>query len=327
MRYERSSSASGRTTYICDADAAVADLRELAGAIETPILVANGTIFEPGRVTLEPEQLRTADYKVVLAFDSEALTSRAEALGLSLNELVYAVFVDNLVLARRQTVTTRPFNSLPPVMELPLSSQISALKSPRGFDLRVIAHVDEGSSAQHSSGLRKGTWFSSSKFEVRPVTTPFRFLPHPLTEDVRRQHKLPRETLSYTHVVGDLFECESLSDAIEVYIDAEILELLSEAPRSDASLSFQVMFATQILAGVLNQIALQSVTHAGFNSTLLADNTSPATRLVSNVAQANKLEPESLLVTLTSNAASANAMAQAYLGARKRVSLALRELV
>lgn len=326
MRSE-TSSATGRTTYVCDADSTVAGIRELARAIEDPALVVDGTPFEPGRVTLEPEQMGQTNLKLVMAFDPEALASQAAALGLSLDGLTYQVLVDNLVLARRHTLIAGTFGSLPPVAEWELSSQLSALQSLRGFDVRVIAYVDEGSNGKGSSDLRKGSWFLSAKFEVRPVAAPFRFLPHPLTEDVRRRHKLPREALSYTHVIGDLFECEALTDAIEVYIDAEILELLGEAPQSDASLSFQVMFAAQILAGVLNQIAIQAMTHGGSDLILGADQSSPAGRLISNVAQANSVDPEALLAALTMNAASANAMAQAYLGARKRVSLALRELV
>lgn len=315
----------GHTTFVCHADEQVDNLRALSQVFEVPLLTVGAHHHPPGRIHLNDGQAIEESTNLTLAADVENLNEVVASLDLLKTDLHLRIYVDNLLLSRREEVVSTSFDALGTFnsWEIPKSTQ--ALHSRRGFDIRLIAYLQTPSEASVRWGTNPGTWVLAHKFEVRPLTAAFRFAPHPLNKEIRTALGISRDALSHVQLSGDVLDCDSLVDITDVYIDEEVLELLAEAPDSAASLSFQVLFAAQVLTAIIGEITVKLNETKG---SLPANfDRSGAGRLLRDVAISNGLQVHELVDTLLQDSSRSSTYVQSLLQARKRVALAVREMV
>lgn len=87
-----------------------------------------------------------------------------------------------------------------------------------------------------------GTWLTRRDFHIRPESQDLSFSPKPLTDEVRASFNLPKNSLRYIRVSNPL-KVEDLSDAVDVYVDDEILERLIAKEDTSFSIQFQTDLA------------------------------------------------------------------------------------
>ena len=315
----------GNTTFVCHANDQIDTLRSVAQAFDLPLLTIAKHHHPPGRVSVDQGQELGDSPILTLAVDVERLNHLVTAVGLKTADFQFRVLVDHLLLARREVVASISLDGLNGFNSWTLSTDLDALGSARGYDIRLIAYLEKDRKTKAGLRAAPGMWILTHKFEIRPTAAQFRFAPHPLTKDVRSSLGIPRDTLSHTQLSGNVLDCDSLADITDVFIDEEVLELLAESPNSAASISFQVMFATQVLTAIVNEVVVQL--HDSGESHLIDVEQTSAGRLIRDVARANGIDVPTLVQALLKNSSLSSTYVQALLQARKRVALAVREMV
>jgi len=102
---------------------------------------------------------------------------------------------------------------------------------------------------------RRGTWLARTRFTIGNTIEGLGFRPIPLTADLRRELGLDPQTVKFARLNpynGQLLESETLDDFLEFYVDADLLQMLSAAPRQAHSVFLQTdIFLTAVQFVVL----------------------------------------------------------------------------
>lgn len=85
---------------------------------------------------------------------------------------------------------------------------------------------------------RKGTWLAHASFEVSTDVGDVGFTPLELTDEIKTLHGIPKETIRYV-VVDAITDPDQSNDAVQLYVDPEVLAELAVHPRSLAAVNFQ----------------------------------------------------------------------------------------
>ena len=124
------------------------------------------------------------------------------------------------------------------------------------FELAVVLQQQLGSVV--GMPWRLGTWILRSSFSLGNPLEGFGFTPLPLTKEKRIELGIGPETFKFAKKsdFNDLFESETLDDYIEFYVDEEILNRLSAAPRNAQSAFIQ----TEIFLSAIEFVVLAAST-------------------------------------------------------------------
>jgi hypothetical protein len=98
-----------------------------------------------------------------------------------------------------------------------------------------------------------GTWLSKQTFYVSPEREDTSFSPEELTDAIRVQFKLPTGTLRYVSVEGAL-DADTIGDAVHVYVDGVVLNLLLANPNEPLAQQLQIELAIQAMDVVAGTI-------------------------------------------------------------------------
>jgi len=108
---------------------------------------------------------------------------------------------------------------------------------------------------------RKGTWLAKAQFHVKTDLGSVGFTPLELTEEVRKDHELAKDTIRFALVEEPLAPGVAL-DGIRVFIDPVIMAELAANPGTGASRAFQIeLFLMAMSAAIYEgsrQLALDS---------------------------------------------------------------------
>lgn len=167
--------------------------------------------------------------------------------------------VDLVLVAESGFLRSRMIVYRMPISQVARRTELTAWKGPRedvmmdrkhGFEIGAFFVLNREIPAKALRPRRLGTILSESRFSIRPNRMGFGLLPQPLTDKVRADNGLSNGTVLFVEQRGDLFDAESLDDAIAVYIEEEIHSDLGRLRTREAKL-LQASFAIQALGQLI----------------------------------------------------------------------------
>lgn len=139
-----------------------------------------------------------------------------------------------------------------------LSLTPSEVSRPRGLSLphngfQIELAVILNSHLRQRPGLpfRLGTWLARIKFRIASPTEGLGFSPIPLTDELRADLRLDKQTATFARVnpaQPDIRDATNLDDFVEYYVDEQLLNRMSANPRHPQSALVQ----TEIFLGAVN---------------------------------------------------------------------------
>jgi hypothetical protein len=225
------------------------DAERLAGEI-----VAGSTIRVPA------EQLQTR--RIVLSGLNENLADAISRDLVDLKEVddsnVELIIVASSSYLKKTEVLRRcrvsSFSSLESEMQLfsPIFECIH-----HGWEIIVVLVLSKNQVPKVGLPWRKGTWLAKVHFTVANPVEGIGFTPRPLTEEVRKRFSLHPQTTRYSANVDgvSVMDCSSLDEAIEYYVDEDLMIQLSSNPSSPFSVLEQTRIFLDAMSFVVSEIS------------------------------------------------------------------------
>lgn len=119
-----------------------------------------------------------------------------------------------------------------------------------GFDVEIVAVMDEQLESRHLMPPRRGTVIARATFGVRPFGRVSGLQPKALTPEIRRAEDVRVSAWLLVKRTSSLHDSPTLEDAVEVYVDEEILRLTAlqrDSMRTVAETLFAVPALTQLV--------------------------------------------------------------------------------
>lgn len=173
--------------------------------------------------------------------------------------------VDLVLVAESGFLRSREILGKTPVLEVEERQDLASWKGPRpevmmdkkhGFAVSAFFVLNRELPVKALRPRRLGTILAESSFGVRPNRMGSGLLPQPLTDEVRDQNGLSKGTVLFVEQRGELFDSESLDEAIAVYIEEDIHSDLGRLRTREAKL-LQASFAIQGLGQLTYFAALE----------------------------------------------------------------------
>lgn len=281
--------------------------------------------IEPSEVApIAPGDLRDIGVNLQINSDSSAVLQAIGEAGLRAEDVSLFLIAESGFLKNRDL-----FNQVSAI-ELGESISVVQWKSPRqdsmndrrhGFDLHVVFALNKHIKHVPLRPRRLGTVLAESSFSIRPTKIGSGFVPQPLTDEVRG-NQLPKGTVLWVEPVGELFEAESLDEAIAIYIDEEIHADIGTLRTKESKL-IQTKLALEALA----QIVFLASSELSTRDIGQAEEQSVIGRYLfsqlQKVAGSNIKDPHEALLHIKSNPA----LVAAQFTSQARLKLMLRTLL
>lgn len=152
-----------------------------------------------------------------------------------------------------------------PIPQVEGRQELAPWKGPRpdammdrkhGFDIGAYFVLSRELPAKAFRPRRLGTILAESYFGIKPNRMGSGLLPQPLTDQVRADNGLSKGAVLFVEQRGELFDSESLDEAIAVYIEEEIHSDLGRLRTREAKL-LQASFAVQALGQLIYLASLE----------------------------------------------------------------------
>lgn len=224
-------------------------------------------------MTVSPPDFR--DLGLSLKFEvtdggAEENGPKAESLTLKMNSAAELADldpadVDLVLVAESGFLRSREILGKFSVLKVEDRQDLASWKGPRpevmmdkkhGFEISAYFVLNRELPAKALRPRRLGTILAESSFGVRPNRMGSGLLPQPLTDEVRAQNGLSKGTVLFVEQRGELFDSESLDEAIAVYIEEDIHSDLGRLRTREAKL-LQASFAIQGLGQLTYFAALE----------------------------------------------------------------------
>jgi hypothetical protein len=100
---------------------------------------------------------------------------------------------------------------------------------------------------------RKGTWLARTRFSVTTDLGSVGFVPRPLTSEVKEELGLPAGAVRYVVLEDETPLLSEVSDdAVQLFVDSDLLAQMSAAPRSPASQAIQLQLFVDAIRAILD---------------------------------------------------------------------------
>lgn len=134
-------------------------------------------------------------------------------------------------------------------LEIDRSAADLVLNDKQGFTLTVALVLLHDLTPEPLRPYMAGTWLARRDFRLSPEQEETSFTPKHLTKAVREDFDLPEGTLRFVNVEGAL-DHDDLADAVDVYLDEEVLNLLLASPSEPGAIQIQTELAVQATEAV-----------------------------------------------------------------------------
>lgn len=229
----------------------------------TPYGSGGSTMLDIGTYARTPIDLVLAEdddsYTALLA----DLTSGCEAAGLSPDDLDLVVVASSSYLKIAQVVHRVRLSKLIDegrVVSLTDTERPLALQAPHGGCV-LDAYVALAGARDPAPlrAWRKGTWLAQIRVTIRTDLGSVGFVPRPLTEETKVEFGLPSGTVRFVRLADESPLTPDVSeDAVELYVDSDLLARVSAAPNSPQSRVFQLQLFLDVVAGILESARLDT---------------------------------------------------------------------
>lgn len=119
-----------------------------------------------------------------------------------------------------------------------------------GFELRFVAVLDDHLESRVLMPPRRGSIIAESVFGILPISRVSGLQPRKLTAEIRRDEELRASAWLLVKRITTLHDSPSLAEAVEIYVDEEILRLTAlqrSSMRTVAESLFAVPALTQVV--------------------------------------------------------------------------------
>lgn len=231
---------------------------------ESRVLIGSETL-EPGqRASVSSSSYRNDPLRLVLASEervnetNDIARRSAQKLGISPHDVEFVVIASSPGL-RLMTVPHRrrlsADDAIPACVMMSRETGTDALEAPSGgLDLEVCFALAETLEPRPLTPSRKGTWLGRTTFALRTELGELGFTPQPLTPEFREARGIPAATLRYITVEHDALFDPELSDAIEVYVDDELLNHISRANSQPSAIVFQRQLFVDVVTAIVTEL-------------------------------------------------------------------------
>lgn len=169
-----------------------------------------------------------------------------------------------------------------------------------------------------------GTWLARRDFRVTPEVDETSFSPEELSPAMREHLELPEGVLRFVQVNDPLAE-ESLTDAVHVYLDPEVLNLLFASPDDSSALQVQTELAIQATEAVADAI-VQGLSTDGATPTADALSEYPsASQFMDNLASTISVSVDECIRLAIEDRSRLRALLESSFGMSALTSTALKE--
>lgn len=224
-----------------------------------------------GERILTAEKYLSLPVSIVLADDDTELSSLryelaggTEELGLDASDVELAVVAYSARLKRTDLVwrlRVTELEDLPARIEVASAAERPAgLRAPFG-GCRVELYLCLSKQLEQEAlrPWRLGTWIARARFKLRTDLGEFGFTPRALTDELRKEFKLPEGTNRYVRVDGATVPGVG-EESVELYVDEELLGQLSEFKSTFGAIALQ----RQLFLDALSAIAFESLREPDF---------------------------------------------------------------
>lgn len=221
--------------------------------------------IEPnGTLRLDPKSIVTSDLRLTIGDQVtvgpalQSATSLARELG-GIDNSLFSVVVYASTHYLRFTDELRRM-SLEDLEELRGGLNLTPPEAPRprglrlphnGFQIELAVILNTQLRQRPGLPFRLGTWLARIKFRIASPTEGLGFSPIPLTEELRAELKLDKQTATFARInpsQPDIRDATNLDDFVEYYVDEQLLNRMSANPRHPQSALAQ----TEVFLGAVN---------------------------------------------------------------------------
>lgn len=213
----------------------------------------NTSVLQVGDVApIPPGDIRDLGLSLRVNADLSALLEATGTASLTAEDVSLYVISESGFLKNRDTLVERP------LLQLEDTVQVAQWRAPRpdslldrrhGFDVYVIIAMNKQVKHVPLRPRRMGTILAEVYFGIRPTKLGDGFVPLPLTDEIR-QDRLPKGTVLWIEPLGELFEAESLDQALAIYIDEELHSDIGTLRTKESKL-LQTQFALEALGQIV----------------------------------------------------------------------------
>lgn len=178
-----------------------------------------------------------------------------DLIGLTVNDLEFVVVGRSSFLRIVDIIDRRPLAQLangPVLLDIGGSPRRDFLRSPNsGCEITAMVCLAETRPKMPLRPWRAGTWLSKTSFTLSTTNSFIGFTPKPMDSDRKRELKLPTSTVRYI-TMGNVSPLDSASNenSLEMFVDVELLALMSAMPRSVTSRALQQQLFVDSIAAV-----------------------------------------------------------------------------
>lgn len=117
---------------------------------------------------------------------------------------------------------------------------VRALRAPiGGCDIEAFFVLRRSQPAKPLRPRRKGTWLGRIRFTLRTEMGELGFTPRFLTAAIREEHGLPDDAIRFVDVNVDALMEGDIHEAVELYVDEELLTQLNQSTNTPGARAFQ----------------------------------------------------------------------------------------
>jgi len=178
-----------------------------------------------------------------------------DPIGLTIDDLEFVVVGRSSFLRIVDIIDRRPLAQLangPVLLDISGSPRRDFLRSPNsGCEITAMVCLAETRPKMPQRPWRAGTWLSKTNFTLSTINSFIGFTPKPMDSDRKRELKLPASAVRYITMgnVSPLDEAAN-ENSLEMFVDVELLALMSAMPRSITSKALQQQLFVDSIAAV-----------------------------------------------------------------------------
>jgi hypothetical protein len=207
---------------------------------------------------LTPTDIRDVGLVLVLNTDQLSLLEAVGEAGLTAQDIDLVVVAEGRFLKSRDIIVQKPILAIPDALVLSqwkAPRPISMLDKRHGFDIEAYLVLNKHIAHKPLRPRRLGTVLAEASYTIKPTKFGGGFVPRPLTDEVRGD-RLPKDTVLWVEQVGNLFEAQSLDEAVVIYINERLHSDLGRLRTAEAHL-LQTQFALDALSQIIFMAAAE----------------------------------------------------------------------
>lgn len=262
---------------------------------KTTLLIDNKE-YEMGSILLPMSQVKTGFFSLKSNTTLMELQKACDDAGVPHESARYVIYARSRMLRRSTIVYDHPINRkdfLESVEIDRINEDKLVFGDQSGFEISSALILWNDLEKKPLKVSDVGTWLGRARFRIRPESDFSSFSPLHLDEITRQRLSLREGTYSHIEIQDDILSLEDLSDAVQVYLDEDVLNLLLQDETDGMAKAIQTQLAVTTISSITQFIA-QEIKSEGMHFEDLGEDIG-ANRFIRKLASDSKIAPEDLL--------------------------------